>query len=257
VAADLDRRHIVGELGMTVAQVGDELHGTAAAVPEMHVPGTDVLRASVLAAWTDVVAGLLSGQVIGPRVPVTLDLSVDLYRAPAACRQVECVGRTVKAGRSVVVASVEISADGEPLATASASFMPSPDASLRLPASALTLNGKPADALRLTKPFAERAGCRRTDPRVAVLERSDEGLNSSNTINGGLIALVVEEAALSASPGTTLASLAMRYLRPARVGPLVATATRHADVAQVDVRDAGSDDRLAVTARTRTFTTPS
>jgi acyl-coenzyme A thioesterase PaaI-like protein len=118
------------------------------------------------------------------------------------------------------------------------------------------------ETMRLEQPFADRAGCIRQEPGVARLVRSDDGLNSSNTINGGLIALVVEEAALSAAPGTTLASLAMRYLRPARVGPLVATAMggqggciddAEGTFSRVEVRDTGSDDRLTVTATTRTF----
>ena len=151
------------------------------------------------------------------------------------------------------VAAVDFTADGVPAATATATFMPVPDESLRLPESALLLERTRDETMRLTQPFAERAGCVRQEPGVALLVRSDDGLNSSNTINGGLIALVVEEAALSCAPGTTLASLAMRYLRPARVGPLVATATGHGGVARVDVRDSGSEDRLTVTATTRTF----
>jgi acyl-coenzyme A thioesterase PaaI-like protein len=166
---------------------------------------------------------------------------------------VEGVGRPVKAGRAVFVAGVDFTADGRPLATATASFMPVPDESLRLPDSALLLDRTRDKGMRLDQPFADRAGCVRQEPGVAMLVRSEDGLNSSNTINGGLIALVVEEAALSAAPGTTVTSLAMRYLRPARVGPLVATATSHGGVARVDVRDSGSDDRLTVTATTRTF----
>jgi acyl-coenzyme A thioesterase PaaI-like protein len=131
--------------------------------------------------------------------------------------------------------------------------MPVPDESLRLPESALLLDRTRDKTMRLEQPFAERAGCVRKDPGVALLVRSDDGLNSSNTINGGLIALVVEEAVLSAAPDSSLAALAMRYLRPARVGPLLATATAHGPVARVEVRDSGSDDRLTVTAATRTF----
>jgi acyl dehydratase len=100
-------------------------------------------------------------------------------------------------------------------------------------------------------PLAERAGCERRGPGVAVLPRTDDGRNSSKTLNGGLIALAVEEAVLSLTPGATLSSLAMRYLRPVRVGPAVATETMRAGVGQVEVRDTGSDDRLAVVATTR------
>ena len=44
----------------------------------------------------------------------------------------------------------------------------------------------------------------------------------------------------------------MRYLRPVRVGPAVATAQVHDGLGRVEVRDGGSDDRLAVYAITRT-----
>ena len=59
---------------------------------------------------------------------------------------------------------------------------------------------------RLSVPFAERAGERR-GPGVAALVYSDEVLNASNTINGGLIVLAAEEAVLSLTPGASLASL--------------------------------------------------
>src|SRR4051812_12215820 len=247
----LDRRHIVGELGMAISVAGDALHGRVEVTPEMFVPGTSCLRTSILAAFTDLLAGLLAGRVIGPRVPVTLDLAIDLYRPAARLRHIGGVGQPVKAGRTVFVAGVDFIADGDPLAAATASFMPVPDESLRLPDSALLLERTQAETKRLEQPFADRAGCLRREPGVAELVRSDDGLNSSNTINGGPIALVVEEAALSAAPGTTVASLAMRYLRPARVGPLVAAAITNGAVARVDVRDSGSDDRLTVTATTR------
>jgi hypothetical protein len=81
-----------------------------------------------------------------------------------------------------------------------------------------------------------------------------DGLNASGTLNGGLLALVVEEAALSAAPpGATLASLSMRYAQPVRVGPAVAEADVRDGLGDVVVRDAGRDDRLAVIATTRTF----
>ena len=79
------------------------------------------------------------------------------------------------------------------------------------------------------------------------------GSNSSNTVNGGLIALVAEEAALSLSPGATLSSLNLRYLRPVRIGPAVATARTRSGLGQVEVRDAGCDDRLSVLATVRYF----
>jgi acyl-coenzyme A thioesterase PaaI-like protein len=72
-------------------------------------------------------------------------------------------------------------------------------------------------------------------------------------LNGGLLALAVEEAALSLTPNTTLSSLAMRFLRPVRIGPAVAHAQVHHDLARVEVCDAGNADRLAVVATARAF----
>ena len=170
------RRHVLQELGWDVGPGEDgRMAGSAVVVPEMHAPGTSHLRTSILAAWADVVAGYLAVETVGPRVPVTLELDVHLYRpAPAA--------------------------------------------------------------------------------GVAVLPHSDEVLNASNTINGGLIALAAEEAVLSLSPpGTSLASLDLRYLQPARVGPAVAEAEVRHGLGRVEVYDEGNDNRLCVVATTRAF----
>jgi hypothetical protein len=59
--------------------------------------------------------------------------------------------------------------------------------------SALAVIEEEGGALRV--PFAQRARCERREPGVAVLHRSEDGLNSAGTINGGLVALAVEEAA--------------------------------------------------------------
>jgi acyl-coenzyme A thioesterase PaaI-like protein len=247
-------QHVVAELGLAVDVVGDELHGTATVHPEMFVPGTSCLRLSILATWADHVAGLVAGQAIRPRVGVTLDLDVHVHRQPVGLSTIRAVARPLKIGRSVVVVGVELTADdGIPAGIGTASFMAAPDAGLTLPPLAESLAMSRSRTGRLTVPFAERARCERREPGVAVLAVSDDGINASQTLNGGLLALVVEEAALSAAPGTTLASLAMRYLRPVRVGPVVASADVRAELARVEVRDAGSDDRVAVAATTRSF----
>lgn len=249
----VDRSHVISELGLAVQLDGDGLRGNAVVVPEMHVPGTDVLRVSVLAAWADVLTGLLSGTALAPRVPVTLDLSIDLPRVLRGTPSVAGAARILKAGRSVVVLEVSFveEEDRRPVALGTASFMPSPDTSLTLPAlrdSPSILERSPD---RLTAPFAERADCVRRGDGVAELPRREDALNASNTINGGLIALLMEESALSTAPDSVLSSLALRYLRPARVGPLVATATRHGDVVVVAAHDTGADDRLVAAATAR------
>jgi acyl-coenzyme A thioesterase PaaI-like protein len=103
--------------------------------------------------------------------------------------------------------------------------------------------------------LAERAGCISTEKGVVKLAQTHENLNSSSTLNGGLLALAVEEAALSAGDGTPLAMIAMRYLRPVRVGPAVATASVRGGLGEVEVRDEGRHSGLSVLATTRTFRT--
>jgi acyl-coenzyme A thioesterase PaaI-like protein len=243
--------HILSELGFAVRRDGDGFRGTAEIVPEMWVPGTTSLRTSIVATWIDWVAGVLSIDTIAPRVPVTLELDAHVYEHLPSEGPIHAVARLLKAGRTVVVCGVDIlDGAGEPVAVGTASFMAAPDPGFALP------RGDEIDAWRprlgqLRQPFAERAGCVRTEPGVATLGRSEDGLNASDSINGGLIALAVEEAALSLTPGETLASLAMRYLRPVRVGPAVATAQVRAGLGQVDVRDAGDQDRPAVAATSR------
>lgn len=244
--------HILMDLGFGVRRSGDRVHGSAPVVPEMWTPGTTSLRTSILATWVDHVSGLAAMDVIAPQVPVTLELDVHLYEDAPADGTVHAVAHVVKAGRSVVVCGVDITTeDGRPVAIGAASFMAAPDPHLELPddVSRYTAAVTPG---RLRLPFAERARCRRRGPGVAELPRSDDGLNAAGTVNGGLIALVAEEAALSLTPGTTLSSMALRYLRPVRVGPAVATADVRAGLGRVVVRDAGGDDeRPVVTATTR------
>jgi acyl-coenzyme A thioesterase PaaI-like protein len=247
-------RHILSELGYELARDGDELLGTAEVVPEMFVPGTASIRTSILATWTDMTCGILAVDIIGPRVPVTLELDVHLYEPAHAHQRINAVGRLLKAGRSVVVLTVDFSGeDGEPVGVGTASFMAAPNPALTIPSTDDLLGARVHVGGRLTVPLAERAGCRRVAPGVAEQPKTDEGLNSSKTLNGGLLALAIEEAALSLTPGTTLSSLAMRYLQPVRIGPAVATAEVRAGLGRVEVRDAGNDDRLSVVATTRVF----
>ncbi|MQY25662.1 PaaI family thioesterase [Nocardia aurantia] len=246
-----DRRHILRELGFATRKVGDELHGTAEITPEMHVPGTAHLRTSILATWADTVSGLLAALIMGPRVPVTLELDVNLYRPLPGEGEVRMIGRTVKVGRSVFVAETECTVDGVPVAFGAASFMVAPNPDVQFHGD-LSID-MPAATERLTMPLADRAGCERRSPGVAVLPRTEDGLNASNTVNGGLIAVAAEEAVLSLAPGDSLSFLGLRYLQAARVGPVVATARLYDGVGRVELRDSGNENRLATLATARTF----
>ena len=246
------RPHILQELGFAVRPDGEDVRGTASVTPYMHVPDTACLRASILASWADMLLGLLSMRAFAGRVSVTLELDVHLYRPAPGSGTVTAIARQVKAGRSVFAGEVEFAdASGEAFGFSAASFMVAPNATLRPPR--LTNLDVPAHETGLRMPLAERADCKRQAPGVAVLHKSEDGLNGVKTVHGGLIALAAEEAVLSLAPGTSLSSLALRYLQPVRVGPAVATASLREGLGRVSLRDSGSGDRLAATGTTRTF----
>jgi acyl-coenzyme A thioesterase PaaI-like protein len=245
-------KHMLSELGFRVWRAGAELHGSADVTRYMHVPGTERLRTSVLAMWADMLGGLLALDVVAPRVPVTLELDVHLNRPAPVAGRVLAVGRQVKAGRSVFVATVDFfDADGDLFGFSAGSFMVAPGSSLTM--SERTSVDAPPYPFQLSVPLAERAGCARRAPGVAEIQLSPDGLNAAHTMHGGLVAMVAEEAALSLSPGQTLCSLTVRYLNPVRVGPAVAVATGRGGLSQVELHDAGHGGKLAALVTARTF----
>ncbi|MGH9017769.1 MAG: hotdog domain-containing protein, partial [Acidimicrobiales bacterium] len=96
--------HILHELGFGLRRLDGGLEGSASVIPELHVPGADRLRTSVLAVWADLMTGLLAATSMGGRVPVTLELNVQLYRPAPSAGSVHGGARPVKEGRTVFVA---------------------------------------------------------------------------------------------------------------------------------------------------------
>ena len=56
--------------------------GSAEVFPEMYAPVTSHLRTSNPAVWLYVLAGYLAVETEGPRVPVTLELDVQVTSRP-------------------------------------------------------------------------------------------------------------------------------------------------------------------------------
>ena len=70
-------------------------------------------------------------------------------------------------------------------------------------------------------------------------------MQASQSLQGGIVALIGEVAAESLT-GSQVVDLDIRYLSAVRVGPGRATATvLRADLVPVEVRDVGSENRLA------------
>jgi acyl-coenzyme A thioesterase PaaI-like protein len=156
--------------------------------------------------------------------------------------------RVVKAGRNVIVTRVALTFRDEaaPFAVGHGSFMASPNPD-HVMEGGFPLEQLSATRALLPEPLAERAGARRLEPGVAEVPWRPGNLNATESIQGGLVALAVEEAALSAAPaGTVVTSMTLRYLRPFRSRSALARAEVHGDVASVEVEaDEGKPGAVA------------
>jgi acyl-coenzyme A thioesterase PaaI-like protein len=243
------RAEIISEMGLETNRHGEGMRGEAEVWPEQWVPGTQVLRSSVLLTWSDVVSGLLSSLAISPRVAVTLDLEVHHIRQHVGTGRVEAHAELLKAGRSVVVCEIAFTdGDGRRFAMSQGTFMASPN-----PEHVHTdgFARQRTEGRRLSVPLAERTGIVRVAPGHVEQPRHEEGLNPIGAIQGGLVALAAEEAAVSITDGTVLTDLRVRYLRPFLAGPAVAMAEVDHGYASVRLTDAGAAGKLGAVATGR------
>lgn len=257
VADEVEVQSALAELGLTVDTDGDEIIGTIEVWPTMWTPGTRCLRASVAASIADAVLGFHAIRALGPRLPVTLELDVHLFDEIADVAHVHARSRVVKAGQSVIVSSADFrDDDGRLVGIGSGSFMAIPNPEFTVPRLDDVLRRFTAPLGRLEVPLAERIGCERTEPGTAVLPSAPIVHNGSKAINGGMLSVAVEEAALSGDPAAArIETLHVRFLRAIRAGPAVAVADVHQGIARVEVRDAGSD-AVAAIATTHSTTAP-
>jgi len=248
----MPRNSAIDELGLAMEAVGDELHGWADVRPTMWAPGTEMVRASVAMTWADSLLGLHALKALEPRLTVTLELDVHLFDDVAGIDRLHARSRLVKAGQAVIFTTLDFLADdGRLVGFGSGSFMAIPDPKWLSPPleEILVRFGTPRGTL--TEPLAGRVGCERTEPGTVVLPCTPAVYNASRAINGGMMAVAVEEAALSADPEARwIESMHMRYLRSIRVGPAVARADVHYGTGRVEVIDA-STDKVAAIATTR------
>jgi acyl-coenzyme A thioesterase PaaI-like protein len=238
---------IVTELGLRTATDGVEVRGEAEVVPEACVPATSTLRTSVVATWADMVTGYVAGREMDPRIPLTLDLEVQIHRPARPGARVVTHARPLKVGRTVVVCDARFhdAASGDLLAVAHASFVASPDPRHVFPDGFPRVEWMPVG--RLAVPLAERIGSTTVAPGTVDVPWRPDGLNASGAIQGGLLAFAAEEAALSLAEHPVLVQgLTVRYLRPFSVGPARAVAEVYGDLAVVHLTDAGAGKLGAV-----------
>jgi uncharacterized protein (TIGR00369 family) len=246
--------HFTSDMGFTYQIEEGLARGWGWHAPELSVPGTEFPHASVLLTFADIVLGLLSGFAIAPRKSLTADLRAQIMCAPPF-GPIEIEGRLLKTGRTTTVGETSFSAPGAdlPFAVSFGTFIGSPrpgDVRVTEPAYSAEL----PKMLTLTQPFSERLGIRVVEPGVADADHRPDLLNTSDSIQGGVLALVAEMAAQSlatAEAGRTFVvdDLDIRYLRSAHVGPARAQARllhlgdTRATVG-IEIHDLGGDNRV-------------
>lgn len=244
------------ELGLSVEVDGDTLVGDARVVPELCVPEAGTLRASVLLAWADTLAGSLATERTLPRVCMSVDLDARIGHPIAAGTSIHAVGRVLKTGRVLTFTETEFTVDGatEPAAIVLGTFVASPrpqdvaDSFVTQVTEGSIRRRRNAEP---TVPITEILGARLIEPGVVEAERHPRILNWVETVQGGAVGLLAEEAALSLPGAPVPTELEVRYLRTVRHGPMRATARNIGPFTRVEVIDAGNDDRLVAVAISR------
>jgi len=236
-------------LGFRQRLEGDEMLGEVEISDVIRIPGTSMIRPSVIAKLADVATGALAHRTSVPRIALTVDLAVHTLGVPEGGR-LAMVARLVKAGRTTIIGEARFVEPGclRPVAIAHATFTPSP---------------RPQDVQAEARPvpaqeqragaYAEHVGARIVRPGVAEVAHHPAILQGTGTIQGGVIALLGELAAES-QKGMAVVGLEVRYLSTVRVGPARATATEMGGpVVRVEVCDVGRSDQLTalIMARTR------
>ncbi len=243
----------IAEMGFHSGPDGDRMAGhSEPPAAALLVPGTDVLRTSVLLTLSDVLIGSLANEAALPRITMTVDLNVRVLQPITSASGFTGEARILKSGRTTTFGEATFAAAGSdgPAVLSHGTFIASPRPQ-DLGFSIATGLPRALAPRPMPQPLAERVGCRVVETGVAEVDRREDLLNPADTLQGGLLALVAEEAACSLHPGLAPVELDVRYLSAVRIGPARARAAQLGPIVRVEIRDAGNDDRLAAVAAVR------
>ena len=225
------------------------------------------VRLGVIAALVDIAGATILGELLHPDRMATVSLSLQSQRAARRGPLMACSSLLRKGSRQLIV-SVEVRdgggaedfAGGEATAQALLGFSRLPhlpeQPDLPDPATRPRVSSMAHPASRLKEPLLERAGVRVLDAAAGVVEidNHDWVRNSFGTLNGGVVALLVEfagELAARARLGVAVvtADLDLYYVGQSGAGPIrsqvtpLRVAAEHC-VFRVELRDSGADDKL-------------
>ena len=212
---------------------------------------------AALLTFADVLIGRLASQRTAPRISVTADLGIRVIAAPPPDGVITMTASLVKAGRSMSVGETEFRAagSGDLIATSLGTFLASPRPIDEVPDGFANDDRRPADgSSRAAETFVDQVGLRIVGDGAVEITLRPDLLNATQSLQGGLVALLGEVAAQNAATSAAghphvVDSLEVHYLAAARVGPFrgtgrVLAVDRNSAVVRVEVRDPGRDDRV-------------
>lgn len=227
--------------------------------PEICVAGA--LRATVIASAIDLVGGFHTREIAGTDASFTSDLSLRIPR-PGLPARLTTRGERLRAGRRLVSTSVTLECEGASYAFGTTTFSrmsrpPEETPDLAALSTPTTIARHP-----LERPLEEEVGIeimQATEGFVRLPLRKAL-LNPEGVMQGALVALVVECAALalansSAARAQVVTELDLRYLAAASVGPVESRTawigTPAERMLRVELCDTGRQKRLTTTALVR------
>jgi acyl-coenzyme A thioesterase PaaI-like protein len=242
---------------LAARRASDETMSTWVGLRPDLVDDSGVALVGVVAYVVDAAVGMAAGFASLPNWVVTADMDLHLL-APAKVGPLRADSRVVRAGSRQVLADCLVFDEGAGIvvaaATANHSVLPSDRGlPMSVPEPNRIFRQPPRHGV-VRAPLRERYGIRTVAGSVGVAEVDITGpaRNPWGILHGSLFALLTEVALLDARPGACIDDLILRFVAPAREGPVRAIATAIDEALwRVDVRDAGADDRIACTSLAR------
>jgi acyl-coenzyme A thioesterase PaaI-like protein len=231
--------------------------------PYPDVCRSGALRPTVLAAAVDTIGSLFAREVAGRDGIFTTDLSVRSPVRPVP-KRIVVRGALLRAGRSLIASEALLEVEGAPFAYGQTTFQ-------RVPRKAPAESSGASEALGLPevlahfpleRPLADEAGVVVADASRGRVELplGPASLSPQGVMQGALVALVVEEAALALAEhgdagAHVVTELDIRYLAVGREGPIVSSAdwvgAREDGTIRVALRDAGHGNRITTAGLAR------
>ncbi len=235
----------------------------APVVPEICTDRGGV-HVGVVATLMDILGASLAIRTVYPDWIATADLSIYTTR-PATSGTIVASGMVIRAGQTMNVINVDISADSSRSTRPGTSVGCAVMAFSRLPRKKDTLEVK-IDSVSATtfavkgsglhRRYLDEVGLQILDDRAGIVEikMSDYVRNSFGAIQGGIVALLADiagQCAARAATGQPLITkdLTIHYLSQGKVGPFQTRArllrkTSDTALTRVEVVDRGANDRL-------------